>query len=177
MDSSTSTIFTYSNHTQERLIYHPPYMSLWSRIVVTFIVILFILAMFVFTLRIYEKWFRRESANSVARSQLIQRYYEHNNIHINGTANYIIPGLDKILINSLPVFTYNIQAPMITDDEELGSTCTIIHDQCVVCLCEFQEGEKGRLLPRCDHRFHTECIDMWFHSHSTCPLCRTPVVV
>ena len=177
MDSSTSTIFTDSNHTQERLIYHPPYMSLRSRMVVTFIIILFILATFVFTLRIYAKWFRRELPNTLARSQLFQRHYEHNNIQINGTANYIVPGLDMIVINSLPVFTYNIQPPSISDDEELGSTCTIIHDQCVVCLCEFEEGEKGRVLPRCNHSFHTECIDMWLHSHSTCPLCRTPVVL
>eukprot|EP01018_Ginkgo_biloba_P000211 Gb_04643 [translate_table: standard] len=41
------------------------------------------------------------------------------------------------------------------------------------CLCEFEKNEKGRMLPRCSHSFHTECIDMWFHSHSTCPLCRT----
>ncbi|KAJ7533737.1 hypothetical protein O6H91_13G061800 [Diphasiastrum complanatum] len=39
------------------------------------------------------------------------------------------------------------------------------------------ENEKGRLLPKCNHRFHTGCIDMWFHTHSTCPLCRTCVGV
>jgi hypothetical protein len=32
-----------------------------------------------------------------------------------------------------------------------------------------------RLLPKCNHSFHINCIDMWFHSHSTCPICRSPV--
>lgn len=44
-----------------------------------------------------------------------------------------------------------------------------------MCLSEFEEGETGRLLPKCKHSFHIECIDMWFHSNSTCPLCRAPV--
>ncbi|XP_076913742.1 RING-H2 finger protein ATL13-like [Bidens hawaiensis] len=47
--------------------------------------------------------------------------------------------------------------------------------QCAVCLCEVKEGEKTRILPDCEHVFHMECIDMWFHSHSTCPICRNPV--
>ncbi|KHN26534.1 RING-H2 finger protein ATL2 [Glycine soja] len=47
--------------------------------------------------------------------------------------------------------------------------------ECAVCLSEFEPGETGRVLPKCNHSFHIECIDMWFHSHDTCPLCRAPV--
>lgn len=47
--------------------------------------------------------------------------------------------------------------------------------ECAVCLCEVCEGEKARLLPKCNHGFHVDCIDMWFQSHSTCPLCRNPI--
>ncbi|XP_040381284.1 RING-H2 finger protein ATL3-like [Oryza brachyantha] len=47
--------------------------------------------------------------------------------------------------------------------------------ECAVCLSEVADGEKVRLLPKCEHGFHVECIDMWFHSHDTCPLCRAPV--
>ncbi|KAF0913623.1 hypothetical protein E2562_023733 [Oryza meyeriana var. granulata] len=48
--------------------------------------------------------------------------------------------------------------------------------ECAVCLAEVRDGERGRLLPRCGHRFHVECIDRWFRSNSTCPLCRVAAV-
>ncbi|KAF3553622.1 hypothetical protein F2Q69_00016160 [Brassica cretica] len=43
---------------------------------------------------------------------------------------------------------------------------------CAVCLCEFTEKDKLRLLPTCSHAFHLNCIDTWLQSNSTCPLCR-----
>ncbi|CAL9110597.1 unnamed protein product [Musa textilis] len=48
--------------------------------------------------------------------------------------------------------------------------------ECAVCICELSRGEAARLLPTCGHAFHIECIDAWLSSHSTCPLCRGPVV-
>ncbi|XP_040378183.1 E3 ubiquitin-protein ligase EL5-like [Oryza brachyantha] len=47
---------------------------------------------------------------------------------------------------------------------------------CAVCITELAAGEAARLLPRCGHGFHVECVDMWLRSHSTCPLCRCAVV-
>ncbi|CAE5960156.1 unnamed protein product [Arabidopsis arenosa] len=47
--------------------------------------------------------------------------------------------------------------------------------ECAVCLSELVDGDKARVLPRCNHGFHVDCIDMWFQSHSTCPLCRNTV--
>ncbi|GLJ09587.1 hypothetical protein SUGI_0112420 [Cryptomeria japonica] len=44
--------------------------------------------------------------------------------------------------------------------------------ECAVCLSEFEEEEKGRILPVCNHSFHVDCIDRWFESQSTCPICR-----
>ncbi|XP_062221210.1 probable E3 ubiquitin-protein ligase ATL45 [Phragmites australis] len=43
---------------------------------------------------------------------------------------------------------------------------------CAVCLEDVQRGETVRRLPACEHLFHKECVDMWLHSHTTCPLCR-----
>ncbi|KAJ7533741.1 hypothetical protein O6H91_13G062200 [Diphasiastrum complanatum] len=73
-------------------------------------------------------------------------------------------GLNKLFLDSLPSFVFS-------------KKMAVEAVECSVCLCEFQENEKGRLLPKCNHRFHTGCIDMWFHTHSTCPLCRTCVGV
>ncbi|KAK1294329.1 RING-H2 finger protein ATL5 [Acorus calamus] len=72
-------------------------------------------------------------------------------------------GLDPALLASLPVFVYSSK----------GAETGLI--ECSVCLSEFEEGEKGRRLPACEHAFHTDCIDAWFGSHDTCPLCRSTV--
>ncbi|PAN49756.1 hypothetical protein PAHAL_9G473200 [Panicum hallii] len=48
--------------------------------------------------------------------------------------------------------------------------------ECTVCLAEMKDGERGRLLPVCGHRFHVECIDQWFRANSTCPVCRAAAV-
>jgi E3 ubiquitin-protein ligase EL5 len=47
---------------------------------------------------------------------------------------------------------------------------------CAVCIAELVAGERSRVLPRCGHGFHVECVDVWLRSHSTCPLCRCAVV-
>ena len=44
--------------------------------------------------------------------------------------------------------------------------------ECAICLGEFVEGEKVRVLPKCRHSFHVKCIDTWLASHSSCPTCR-----
>ncbi|KAJ8504524.1 hypothetical protein OPV22_005410 [Ensete ventricosum] len=44
--------------------------------------------------------------------------------------------------------------------------------ECAVCLSEFEDDEELRLLPRCSHVFHTDCIGAWLASHVTCPVCR-----
>ncbi|KAJ9187805.1 hypothetical protein P3X46_003222 [Hevea brasiliensis] len=70
--------------------------------------------------------------------------------------------LDPSVLETLPTLVYSSK----TQDSVL---------ECAVCLSEFQDGEKGRVLPNCKHTFHVCCIDIWFHSHSNCPLCRAPV--
>ncbi|CAN7107017.1 unnamed protein product, partial [Brassica rapa subsp. narinosa] len=48
--------------------------------------------------------------------------------------------------------------------------------ECVVCLSNLlADGDKARVLPTCNHWFHAHCIDLWFQSHSTCPVCRNIV--
>lgn len=70
-------------------------------------------------------------------------------------------GLDQTAIDALPVFLYG--------------NVTISLEQpfdCAVCLNEFSDTDKLRLLPVCSHAFHLHCIDTWLLSNSTCPLCR-----
>ncbi|PWA91789.1 Zinc finger, RING/FYVE/PHD-type [Artemisia annua] len=73
-------------------------------------------------------------------------------------------GVDQSFIDTLPVFSYKsiigVKDPF----------------DCAVCLCEFEGEDKLRLLPKCSHAFHMDCIDTWLLSHSTCPLCRGSLI-
>lgn len=69
-------------------------------------------------------------------------------------------GVDQSFIDTLPVFLYKAIIGLKNPFD------------CAVCLCEFEAEDKLRLLPKCSHAFHLECIDTWLLSHSTCPLCR-----
>lgn len=73
-------------------------------------------------------------------------------------------GVDQSFIDTLPVFVYRAI---------VGAKDPF---DCAVCLCEFEADDKLRLLPKCSHAFHLECIDTWLLSHSTCPLCRSSLL-
>ncbi|XP_074579212.1 E3 ubiquitin-protein ligase EL5-like [Curcuma longa] len=75
-------------------------------------------------------------------------------------------GLDAAALAALPATVYSS-----ADFKDRGGL------ECAVCLTELADGEAARVLPTCGHGFHLECIDMWFHSRATCPLCRRRVVV
>ncbi|GMI89914.1 Arabidopsis Toxicos en Levadura 72, DAF-Like gene 1 [Hibiscus trionum] len=53
-----------------------------------------------------------------------------------------------------------------------GSDLSYRSTECPICLGEFEDGEKVRVLPKCKHGFHVRCIDTWLVSHSSCPNCR-----
>lgn len=44
--------------------------------------------------------------------------------------------------------------------------------ECAVCISEFEDDDTLRLLTKCSHAFHADCIDAWLASHVTCPVCR-----
>ncbi|XP_072955636.1 E3 ubiquitin-protein ligase Os04g0590900-like [Typha angustifolia] len=73
-------------------------------------------------------------------------------------------GLDEALISKIAVCKYRKGDGLVD-----GTDCS-------VCLSEFGEDENLRLLPKCSHAFHVQCIDTWLKSHSTCPLCRANIV-
>mmetsp|Transcript_10276 Transcript_10276/g.15454 ORF Transcript_10276/g.15454 Transcript_10276/m.15454 type:complete len:206 (-) Transcript_10276:314-931(-) len=41
--------------------------------------------------------------------------------------------------------------------------------QCLICLEDFEQGEKIRYLP-CGHHFHAGCLDTWLSRKSECPI-------
>ncbi|KAI3776667.1 hypothetical protein L1987_46455 [Smallanthus sonchifolius] len=76
-------------------------------------------------------------------------------------------GLDPAVISTFATFLYSS-----VKDIKLGQTVL----ECAVCLNEFKDHETLRLLPKCSHMFHRDCIDTWLASHVTCPVCRADLV-
>ncbi|XP_057787199.1 E3 ubiquitin-protein ligase ATL42 [Salvia miltiorrhiza] len=72
-------------------------------------------------------------------------------------------GVDKTVVESLPFFRFSYLR---------GSRDGL---ECAVCLAKFEDVDILRLLPKCKHAFHIDCIDQWLEKHSTCPLCRRKV--
>ncbi|KAI7980722.1 RING-H2 finger protein ATL51 [Camellia lanceoleosa] len=105
---------------------------------------------------------RRRNQNR--QNSVTQIETNHNQANQN-TWQVTSTGLDESLIKSIAVFKYNKEDGLVEGTD------------CAVCLSEFQENERLRLLPKCSHAFHLPCIDVWLKSHSNCPLCRANVLV
>ncbi|XP_071730583.1 RING-H2 finger protein ATL2-like [Rutidosis leptorrhynchoides] len=136
-----------------------------GKIMLSVIIILFFVIIFLGVLHLYARCYlrriyrRNETRRRNRQNRSTRIIFYTDNSAISPTAS---SGLDSNVLKSLPVFLYSSESKTHTPE-------------CAVCLSEFEDGEKGRVLPKCKHSFHTECIDMWFYSNSTCPLCRSPV--
>ena len=54
---------------------------------------------------------------------------------------------------------------------------TTMSTSCSICIEDFEKGETIRLLPRCGHAFHTECILPWLtERQGCCPCCKEDVI-
>ncbi|KAJ6812603.1 RING-H2 finger protein ATL3-like [Iris pallida] len=127
-------------------------------------VVLFGIVVFILLLHLYVRWHvRRRHDRRRRRNRLVFATSAEEEDRSRSAPRR----LDREVLNSLATETFSGRGG--NDVEAQDAT------ECAVCLNEFDEGEKVRVLPRCGHRFHVGCIDMWFCSHSTCPLCRQAV--
>ncbi|KAG2322445.1 hypothetical protein Bca52824_015658 [Brassica carinata] len=139
-----------------------------SKIILTAIIVLFMAVLFVLILHLYAKlyWWRLdqlqqqeqepEDQSSISPLVIITSRQRRRFIFVPGQDPLSkTGGLTSFELSSLPI--------VFRCKEGL---------ECAICLSELVKGDKARLLPKCNHSFHVECIDMWFQSHSTCPICR-----
>ena len=71
----------------------------------------------------------------------------------------------QYILNYIP-FTVIKDAPKSLNDEP----------RCLICLCDFEVGEKVSALPCC-HCFHTKCLDEWIVRNAKCPICKFEITL
>ncbi|KAG2543441.1 RING-H2 finger protein ATL1-like [Panicum virgatum] len=86
-------------------------------------------------------------------------------------------GLGLPLIRMLPVVKFTAAACGGGDAGGCSVAPRISVSECAVCLSEFVERERVRLLPNCSHAFHIDCIDTWLQGSARCPFCRSDVTL
>ncbi|XP_058184932.1 E3 ubiquitin-protein ligase ATL31-like [Rhododendron vialii] len=123
------------------------------------IVVLFVAFLFMLSLSVYIRYCNPDAVNSgQSRRGAAARQRQSRQRQSK-------PGLDPEVIESFPIFQYSD-----VKDPKFGKGGGTL--ECAVCIAEFENDDALRLLPKCDHVFHPECIDAWLASHSTCPVCR-----
>ncbi|KAK4351317.1 hypothetical protein RND71_030630 [Anisodus tanguticus] len=120
-----------------------------------FIVVLFAIILIATLLFLYARWvckFRSPSIADPARSTHAPQVPSPPQ------------GLDPAFIDNLPIILHATSSASTTTGGEVY--------ECCICLGIFQDGDKVKVLPSCQHCFHSECVDKWLRNQSSCPLCR-----
>lgn len=119
----------------------------------------------IFLLLSYYKILQRQccefrSLSSYRNSGQMHLLDEHNR---EEPSSLLSSGLDSYVVQALPITQFKKESPESSPRSS----------DCAVCLGEFEEGDWIKHLPNCSHVFHVSCIDTWFQTHSSCPLCRS----
>ncbi|KAJ4950999.1 hypothetical protein NE237_027831 [Protea cynaroides] len=137
----------------------------WVGVVLTLIISIVIAVTLVLILYI-SAWCLLKRSTARRRSRINQLISEATIMRTHGHEPAMAGGVDPCVIASLPVFTYK---ELKQQDEKNVSR------ECAVCLGLFQDEEMIWLLPNCKHFFHSDCINRWLISNTTCPICRCTV--
>nr|GEX58906.1 RING-H2 finger protein ATL63-like [Tanacetum cinerariifolium] len=152
-------------------------LSYDTNLMLAAIISLLLVILFILLLHLYTRWFlnhaRTRSHTSATVPHVLQTRLHHRFTIIDTTTSDHLStklGLPFDIIKSLPLFVYKLHNDD-GNDNKLNDRAL----ECAICLSLFEDNEIGRKLPGCNHAFHVECIDMWLHSHSTCPICRSSI--
>jgi hypothetical protein len=74
-----------------------------------------------------------------------------------------------------------IDVPIVPTNQQIDAATTVvtpttaISEPCAICQDAIEANTRSRRINRCHHTFHQSCIDTWFQSSVTCPICRTDI--
>ncbi|CAK8538808.1 unnamed protein product [Lathyrus sativus] len=78
-----------------------------------------------------------------------------------------VKGMSQTCIIKLPFHEFSSSNKMM---KLYNDSC------CSICFQDLEDGELVRVLPKCSHVYHLECIDKWLLQQGSCPICRTYIL-
>ncbi|KAG5679643.1 hypothetical protein PVAND_009200 [Polypedilum vanderplanki] len=73
------------------------------------------------------------------------------------------------------IMRYRLPTSSLKKLESRKYTKNEIYETCAICLDDYEEGDRLRILP-CRHAYHTKCIDVWLtKNRRVCPICKRKV--
>ncbi|KAL0653247.1 hypothetical protein Bca4012_095938 [Brassica carinata] len=135
--------------------------ALNGKIMLASVIILFLAVILILCFHSYARWLFRRQNRRIRRR--ISAHLRSLSAARDPTQSSALSPLDPTVLEKIPIFVYSAKTHKSPPED------------CSVCLSEFEEEDEGRVLPKCGHVFHVDCIDTWFRSTSSCPLCRAPV--
>jgi len=100
-------------------------------------------------------------------------YFHDTNAYTTNQSALSSSSLSPIPITPSPERLYSVGSGNSNHNRRAYVSSTT----CSICIDEFVPGELVRVLPRCNHAFHTECILPWLtERQGCCPMCKVPVL-
>jgi hypothetical protein len=112
---------------------------------------------------------RRRPMTYVWADSLIPNRYENNLIDTSMLTNLFTMALNQNFTD----------VPVVPTNDQVDSATTLgrsdVAEPCAICQDIMENSQSIRRINRCQHAFHRSCIDTWFESGVTCPICRIDI--
>ena len=99
----------------------------------------------------------------------------------NSNFGEVIPDLVEVTLYTQGQSQNNMDDVNVTPDINVLTSASSIHiydtletefESCSICMENFSSNSIVRKINNCGHIFHVDCVDTWFESNITCPVCR-----
>ncbi|KAM7277637.1 hypothetical protein ACFE04_004771 [Oxalis oulophora] len=160
LSPTTSPIFTKHNNNTNASSSGTSFPIIAIAIIGILATAFLLVSYYIFVIKCCLNWHR---IDILRRFSLSRRRNDEDPLMVAASRSPAAIGLDESVIRLIPLFQFK---------KETSGFC-----ECAVCLNEFQENEKLRKIPNCNHSFHIDCIDVWLQRNSNCPICRNSISI
>jgi len=131
---------------------------------------------------LYHNYTRQNYINNRVnnRDNYIRQNYINNRANFNNNRqNYINNNRQNYINNRQPINNFE-DVKVFTSHKTVNknsnlSLCTSHNNMCVICQEDITQNSIIRKL-KCQHCFHSNCIDKWLETNKKCPLCNYELI-